>query len=281
MGWTDRLWFSSKGKPHEEVKEEPAPTTINNTPSARITQFLDAYVEIPPETRETLGNLSNFTETQKIFVGVLATTSFAIGFKAGRGWTNPWRRFATVRDIPSSYFGETAPFLRGRVLSVSDGDTIRVRHTPSRFFQSSTLAEGEKLSEVALPIRLCTIDTPETAKFGKPGQPFGEEAKEYLSNMVQDKIVHFQLLQADQYGRAVAQVKVGPVWFWQKYVDEKMLQAGLAEVYLGSGAVYGRKGKDAYLAMMETAKEKKKGMWKQGDLRETAAEYKARMKAES
>lgn len=279
MGWTDRLSFSSKGK-QEEVKEEPASTLINSAPTA-LTQFLDRYVELTPATREILVDLSNLSESQKIFVGVLATASFAIGFRAGRGFANPWRRFAAVRDIPSSYFGETAPFLRGRVLSVSDGDTVRFRHTPSRFLQRSTLAEGEKLSEVALPIRICTIDTPETAKFGKPGQPYGEEAKEYLSNLVQDKIVHCQLLQADQYGRAVAQVKVGPVWFWQNYVDEKMLQAGLAEVYTGSGAVYGRKGKDAYLAMMETAKAKKKGMWKQGDQRETAAEYKARMKAET
>jgi len=260
MGWTDR--FVSKKEP--EPEPFPLPRAITD------------YVDIPPETREQLSDLYEFSDTQKIFLGVLATTSFAIGFKAGR-FQNPWRRFTAVTDIPSSYFGDTAPFLRGRVLSVSDGDTIRFRHAPS-FFQSSTLGDGEKLSSVALPIRICTIDTPETAKFGKPGQPFGEEAKQYLASMVENKIVYCQLLQQDQYGRAVAQVKVGPVSFWQKYVDEKMLQAGLAEVYLGSGAVYGRKGKDAYLAMMEKAKARKKGMWSQGDKRETAAEYKARMK---
>ena len=60
------------------------------------------------------------------------------------------------------------------------------------------------MSDVALPIRICTIDTPETAKFGKEGQPFGEDAKKLLSNMVDDKIVNIRLLQKDQYGKSEA-----------------------------------------------------------------------------
>lgn len=266
-------WF-----PFPRREEEPEDESKWNLPSQVVPSSVKDYVEITPEARERFHDLLELSDSQKIFVGMLSVTSFALGFKAGR-FQNPWRRFTAVTDIPSQYFGDTAPFLRGRVLSVSDGDTIRFRHTPSIFFQSSTVAQGEKLSEVALPIRICTIDTPETAKFGNEGQPFGDEAKKYLSSMVENKIVYCQLLQADQYGRAVAQVKVGVLPFWQSYMDEKMLKAGLAEVYLGSGAVYGRKGKEAYLAMMEKAKTSKKGMWSQGDKRESAADYKARMKS--
>jgi endonuclease YncB( thermonuclease family) len=131
---------------------------------------------------------------------------------------------------------------------------------------------------VTLPVRVATIDTPETAKFGKAGQPFGDEAKDYLSSLLLDRTVKIQLLQKDQYGRVVAQVKRGSGYFFAKYADEEMLKAGLAEVYLGSGAVYGRKGKEAYLAMQQRAKDKKKGMWALGDERESAAEYKARIK---
>lgn len=248
-------------------------------PPSQVPPSLKKYIDFTPTVRENFGMLWDLTDSQKIMVGVMSLTSFAVGFKAGR-FQNPWRRFTAVTDIPSHYYGDTAPYLRGRVLSVSDGDTIRFRHTPSLFFQNSTLQPGEKLSDVALPIRVCTIDTPETAKFGKEGQPFGDKAKEYLSSLVENKIVYCQLLQADQYGRAVAQVKYyGVLPFWHSYVDEKMLQAGLAEVYLGGGAVYGRKGKQVYLEMMEHAKSKKKGMWSQGDKVESAAEYKARMKA--
>jgi endonuclease YncB( thermonuclease family) len=89
-------------------------------------------------------------------------------------------------------------------------------------------------------------------------------------------------LQKDQYGRAVAQVKRrGLLHYWwpfTRYVDEEMLKAGLAEVYRGGGAVYGRKGKDAYIAMEQAAKSRKKGMWALGADRESAAEFKARMK---
>jgi hypothetical protein len=53
----------------------------------------------------------------------------------------------------------------------SDGDTIRFLHTPTRFHPIDLRKEQEeKASATALPIRICTIDTPETAKFGKSGQ---------------------------------------------------------------------------------------------------------------
>jgi endonuclease YncB( thermonuclease family) len=87
-------------------------------------------------------------------------------------------------------------------------------------------------------------------------------------------------LQKDQYGRAVGEVKA-PGMLWAKYVDQHLLKAGLAEVYRGAGAVYGHLGKDAYIQMEEHAKRNKKGMWCQGDDRESAAEYKARVKEES
>ncbi|KAL3906283.1 MAG: hypothetical protein SGARI_004073 [Bacillariaceae sp.] len=56
-----------------------------------------------------------------------------------------------------------------------------------------------------------------------------------------------------------------------------MLREGLAEVYLGMGAVYGPLGKDAYVNIMEDAKAKKKGIWSLKN-RESAAEYKKRTK---
>ena len=58
-----------------------------------------------------------------------------------------------------------------------------------------------------------------------------------------------------------------------------MLKAGLAEVYQGSGAVYGYRGKEAYVKLQNEANARKKGLWSQDD-RESAAEFKARMKAQ-
>ena len=132
------------------------------------------------------------------------------------------------------------------------------------------------MSEKTLPIRICTIDTPETAKFGKPGQPFGEDAKESLSKLLLGKTCEIQLLTKDQYGRAVAQVR-RPGWLGYTYADQYMLKAGFAEVYLGNGAMYGFKGKEYYLQLQEQARKAKKGQWSQSN-RESAAEFKARTK---
>jgi micrococcal nuclease len=225
-----------------------------------------------------------------LFLGV-----FLWGILMGRWIGQPmfWNRYTNVMDISPNHFGPDAKPLVGRAVSVSDGDTIRFLHTPTPFHSPSVNKDKkEKVSTVALPIRVCSIDTPETAKFGKSGQPFGQAAKDKMKELVVGDgsvVVQVRLLQKDQYGRAVAQLFTTPpapkrivsLLFGgrrNKHVDEEMLKAGLAEVYVGSGAVYGPKGKDAYLAMEDEARKKKLGIWSQTK-RESAAEYKKRTKS--
>lgn len=184
-----------------------------------------------------------------------------------------WTRYTSVLDIPRSLYGKT---LWGRAVSVSDGDTIRFLHQP--FGHPKALRKGQKVSEFGLPVRICTIDTPETPKFGKPGQPFGLEAKEALKALLGTKKIGMRLLQTDQYSRAVAQVFVPSKLLGRPVmVDEYMLNQGLAEVYTGGGAVYGPLGLDGYTNLQESAAQKKTGIWSQKK-RETAAEYKRRTK---
>ena len=105
--------------------------------------------------------IRTLTLHQKVFF--LAT--FIAGFAVGRNWQRVafWKRFTDVNDIPNAWFGSSAPLLRGRAVSVSDGDTIRFLHQPTRFHPAAIRKEQtEKTSTTALAIRLCTIDTPET-----------------------------------------------------------------------------------------------------------------------
>ena len=247
-------------------------------------ESLKQSVTLSPKAKSQLNEIQDLfsSPTAQTCLGGVGVICFVAGWKVG-SWSRAASSFTTrmtnVSDISSTLFGPTSPWLRGRVVSVSDGDTIRFLHAPT-WLHTSRLTQDEKISDVALPIRICTIDTPETAKFGKSGQPFGEEAKQCLENLTLDKMVHVRLLQKDQYGRAVAEVKA-PGMFWRKYADQQLLKAGLAEVYRGSGAVYGHLGKEAYIKIEEKAKRMKKGMWAQGDERESAAEYKARLKEES
>mmetsp|Transcript_32779 Transcript_32779/g.97785 ORF Transcript_32779/g.97785 Transcript_32779/m.97785 type:complete len:265 (-) Transcript_32779:28-822(-) len=262
MGWTDRIPFirqSSSPPPNPSWWPE------------------NEYVSLSPEIRSALADATALTPPQQALLAGCCAVSLAVGYRVGRLRSSArFTRLSSAADVPPSLVGPDAPFLRGRAISVSDGDTLRFLHVPTAL-HSSHLADGEKMSNVAMPVRVCTVDAPETAKFGKNGQPFGDDAKEYLTNMVGDRMVDVRLLQKDQYGRAVAEVRYG-VWPFRKYVDERMLEVGLAEVYQGGGAVYGRLGKERYLEIEDRARNKTIGMWSLKE-RESAAEYKARIKA--
>jgi endonuclease YncB( thermonuclease family) len=243
--------------------------------------LVNDYIKLSPTGSELISSVTNeWSFSHTIIMGTACSASFLVGFRMGR--INPyWKRIISLQDLSSSHIGPDSSFrLRGKVLSVSDGDTFRIYHVPT-IFHSSVIPPDSKLSDVGLPIRVCTIDTPETAKFGKEGQAYGEEAKQFLSDMILNKQVELHILQRDQYGRAVAQVQRGRIWPFRRYMDEEMLKAGLAEVYLGTGAVYGFRGKDAYLQMQAEAQKAKRGMWKLGDERESVADFKARIKSQS
>jgi hypothetical protein len=113
-------------------------------------------------------HISTLTTTQRTVWILSLLLSFVMGrFSVWNRWM--WTRLTSVQDVSPRHFGPQGPVWRGRALAVSDGDTFRFLHQPTPW-HSNELPEGEKLSTACLPIRICTIDTPETAKFGKPGQ---------------------------------------------------------------------------------------------------------------
>jgi endonuclease YncB( thermonuclease family) len=297
MGWLDG-WRGEKQKKRGGSDKDDFTdtlTSIVDTVQGSVTTIQET-VTLTPEAQNQWNEVEaraqgQWNDVQNLLssstalacLGGVSAVSFVVGWKAGSlsRTTSAWtRRLTNVSDIGSPYIGPAAPWLRGRVVSVSDGDTVRFLHAPT-WFHSSKLQEGVKLSDLALPIRVCTIDTPETAKFGKPGQPYGEEAKQCLEKLAMNKIVQIRLLQKDQYGRAVAELRSPGFLWWNQYADQQLLKAGLAEVYRGNGAVYGHLGKEAYIQLEQDAKDAKRGMWAQGDKLESAAEYKARLKQES
>ncbi|KAF1775301.1 SNase-like [Phytophthora cactorum] len=178
----------------------------------------------------------------------------------------PFRRFSTVEDLPNRLFHQEGK-IKAVAVNFSDGDTFRARHLP--LFRGAGSYDG-KLSDHTLQIRLAGIDTPETAKFGNPGQPFGDEAKKWLTSTLEGRKLTLALLHKDQYARVVCLVQYGR-WPFRRDASEEILKVGLGQVYRQAGAVYGGK-QEVYEELEEKARKKKRGFGSSSD-------YKARMRA--
>ncbi|KAF4316584.1 hypothetical protein BBO99_00008588 [Phytophthora kernoviae] len=202
--------------------------------------------------------------------------AFALGVGVGLlipRLRQPFRRFATVEDLPNKLFHEEGK-IKAVAVNFSDGDTFRARHLP--LFRGPGSFDG-KLSDHTLQIRLAGIDTPETAKFGNPGQPFGDDAKKWLTSTLNGRKLTLTLLYKDQYARAVCLVQYGR-WPFRRDASEEVLKVGLGQVYRQAGAVYGGK-QETYEKLEEKARKTKRGIWSQGKKLESSSDYKARMRA--
>lgn len=101
--------------------------------------------------------------------------------------------------------------LSGRVVGITDGDTIRLLTPDYREYK----------------IRLAEIDAPES------GQPFGAKSKRMLSDMIYGKTIEARVNDTDRYGRLVANlrlgntdinaemVKLGGAWAYRKYLNNQ------------------------------------------------------------
>jgi endonuclease YncB( thermonuclease family) len=105
----------------------------------------------------------------------------------------------------------TAGTLSGKVVGISDGDTVTVLDAERRQHR----------------IRLAGIDAPEKR------QPFGQRSKEHLSRLVFGREVVVEIGKTDRYGREVGriltggldanleQVREGFAWHYKAYAREQ------------------------------------------------------------
>jgi micrococcal nuclease len=130
-----------------------------------------------------------------------------------------------------------------KVTRVYDGDTVK--------------AEG---CDVEIKVRLMGIDAPEIShEKNKPSQPYGQKAKEFLTDLVYGKTADVKGWGMDRYGRVLGVITVDG-----KNVNLEMVRAGLAEVY---------KGKTRpdfnlmpYHAFEREARNLQKGIWSVGTI---------------
>jgi endonuclease YncB( thermonuclease family) len=125
-----------------------------------------------------------------------------------------------------------ADAIRGRVVGITDGDTVVV------------LTKEKK----QVKIRLNCIDAPEK------NQDFGQRAKQSLSDMIFGKDVEVVVHDTDKYGRTVGTIYLNGV------------DINLEQVKKGMAWVYSHYCKDpAYYKAWDIAKKNKVGLWSQSN----------------
>lgn len=134
--------------------------------------------------------------------------------------------------------GESAPTLQGKVIRVSDGDTLVVQIDPNR---------QEK-------VRLLGIDTPEMAQ-----KPWGERAKAFTESLALNKIVRLEpdVQPRDQYGRLLAYAYVG-----KTFLNYELVRQGYAMVLTYPPNVA---HVETFTQAQELARKEGKGIWNPKD----------------
>ena len=137
--------------------------------------------------------------------------------------------------------GHAARTIEGVVRAVYDGDTI--------------LLVTRESSQIKT--RLYGIDAPETAKPDKPGQPFGEAARRALRSKIMGKKVSAEIVDIDQYQRAVAVIR-----YAGRDINREMVAEGMAWAY--RQFLQGPYASE-YLDAESRARSRRDGLWRESN----------------
>lgn len=196
-------------------------------------------------------------------------------------------RFRVESDIPGRIIRQRGR-LHGYVMRVTDGDGLRFYHQPwLRRILFPEVRTFRKISTETINVRLAAVDAPEISHYGVPGQPFGKEAKEFLKKLGEKKQARLTIHDIDQYKRIIGTVEVkhsNPLMrvlgLGRKNVSMELAKEGLAIVYKGPNACYGRPGMLAFDKAVSVAKNAKKGMWSQKRV-VTPTDFKAQLRKDA
>lgn len=143
-------------------------------------------------------------------------------------------------------FGLSASEILGRVVAVSDGDSITVLASDNR----------------QVKVRLAGIDAPER------GQSFGQSSRRNLSDLVFGKEVRVSVVDKDRYGRIVGIVYVpvpGPNGEIVIDVDLAQIESGHAWAYRSYLRTLPAETAKRYVAAEDNAKARRQGLWIEKD----------------
>jgi len=210
---------------------------------------------------------SQYTQPS-VFIAYAAV--FGAFWGLNRVYKSRLRRIPNSEHIKPGQFRTRTVF--GKVTSVGDGDNFRLFHTPGGRLAGwgwlpwrKVPTRREDLTGKTIHIRIAGIDAPELPHFGRPGQPGGQEALEFLTSYILNRRVRAYIYRRDQYERVVSTVFVRK-WGLRRDVGLEMLKRGLATVYEAKyGAEFGTY-EQRYREAEARAKSRKVGMFSEPSL---------------
>ncbi|TIC17731.1 SNase-domain-containing protein [Wallemia mellicola] len=182
-------------------------------------------------------------------------------------------------DMISVSMIERQATIRGVITRVGDADNFRMYHRPLLSLDSRSSILQKKLTAVdTIHVRLAGVDAPETSHFGKPAQPYANEALQWLKQKITGEKVAVKLLRKDRYGRVVGNAQLCAKWYrpWRKNISMELTKAGYGAIYEQDGAEYDGM-LDKLRRVEEQARRKKRGMWKQKHV-ELPSNYKKKLR---
>lgn len=137
-----------------------------------------------------------------------------------------------------SFSNASAETLAGRVVALSDGDSI-------------TVLDAKNMQH---KIRLSGIDAPEKR------QAYGARSKQMLSDLVFNKLVSVEYKKFDRYDRVIGKVFV-------KGVDAnlQLVKEGMAWHYKKYQKEQSASDRESYSRAEDLARSQKRGLWKDAD----------------
>lgn len=159
-----------------------------------------------------------------------------MGFMSKRNARKPLRWIIALLVCWS--ISASADTLVGRVVGVSDGDTV-------------TVLDAERQQH---KVRLGGIDAPEKR------QAFGQRSKQALSDMVFGRTISVEWSKRDRYGRIVGKILVDA-----KDVNLGQVQSGFAWWYQKYASEQAASDQRLYAQAEDEAKRERRGLWSEAE----------------
>lgn len=268
----------------------------NKSASSAGNETVDAGLEKLRRLKDDIG--SNDDKTRTFTAGeTVAISLLTLGsaFAAQRLYKRYLRRIPNVDHLKPGDLRNRS--LYGYVTSVGDGDNFRLFHTPGGLLTGwrwlpgrGVPTEKKALQDRTIHVRIAGVDAPEAAHFGRPAQPYSQEALDWLRDRVLHRSVRAFPFRRDQYDRVVCSVFRRKWLFFRSDIGLEMLRGGYATVYEAKFGSEFAGQEEKYRQAEDHARKGKVGMWKKpgivdkmlgrnGSI-ETPREYKQRMKGE-